>query len=206
MPAPHLPLLAAMLLEVVLHAPLASAQTAERPLVKAGDVWRFVVYHGQRATTPNRIWRVREVSESEIEATENGEPLRLTPELNVLESPARRDSNTLQLQFPLAVGRQWRYVTDLLFKDNGSTARTSAEVRVLAHEKVQVVAGEFEAFRIFASGRIEGRSRGGPGVLAGTFESTYWYAPSVRAIVKATTTSTYRGTSHLELVDAALRP
>jgi len=86
----------------------------------------------------------------------------------------------LQLQFPLAVGRQWRKVTDTLFKDNRSTARTTVDVRVIAHEKVRVIAGEFE--------------------------STCWYAPSEQAIVKSTTTSTHRGTSHVELVDAAFRP
>jgi hypothetical protein len=184
----------------------ALAQSAERPSVRPGDEWHFVVYHGTRSTVPNRVWRVVTASAQRIEATENGAPLTLTPDLNVLDSPLRRDTNTRQLQFPLSVGLRWGYVTDLQFKDNGSTATTTAEVQVQAYEKVRVAAGEFDAFRIAASGRIDGRSRGGPGVLAGEFVSVYWYAPSVRAIVKSTTTSTYRGTAHVELVEARLQP
>lgn len=199
-----------MPLIALLSAASAAAQTAsptaERPPLRPGDEWHFVVYHGTRSTVSNRIWRVHTVSAQAVEATENGEPLSLTPELNVRESPQRRDTDTRQLQFPLAVGQRWRYVSDMRFKDNGSTATTTADVQVQAYEKVRVAAGEFDAFRIAASGRIDGRSRGGPGVLAGEFTSTYWYAPSMRAIVKSTTTSTYRGTAHVELVEARLQP
>ena len=201
---------ALMPLTALLLAASAGAQTAsptaERPPLRPGDEWHFVVYHGTRSTVPNRIWRVHAVSAQAVEATENGEPLILTPELNVRESPQRQDSDTRQLQFPLAVGKRWRYVTDMRFKDNGTTATTTADVQVQAYEKVRVAAGEFDAFRIAASGRFDGRSRGGPGVLAGEFTSTYWYAPSMRAIVKSTTTSTYRGTAHVELVEARLQP
>lgn len=196
----------ALALVVAMRAGPALAQSAERPSVRPGDEWHFVVYHGTRSTVPNRIWRVVTASAQGIAATENGEPLTLTPDLNVVDSPLRRDTNTRALQFPMSAGLRWRYVTDMQFKDNGSTATTTAEVQVQAFEKVRVAAGEFDAFRIAASGRFDGRSRGGPGVLAGEFVATYWYAPSVRAIVKSTTTSTYRGTAHVELVEARLQP
>ncbi|MCM3563064.1 hypothetical protein [Hydrogenophaga intermedia] len=53
---------------------------------------------------------------------------------------------------------------------------------------------------------LTGPLQGWPGVLAGEFMPTYWYAPSVRAIVKASFTSPCRGTSHVELVKAELQP
>lgn len=195
-------------LVLLLHCALLSAaraQQAERPVVRAGDQWRFVVYYGTPATIPNRTWVVAGVSPQGIEATENGEPLLLSPDLNVVESPLRRDSNTIALRFPLKVGESWVYETDTLFKDNKSTAHSVVEVRVVAHEKVRVVAGEFDAFKLSANGTFRGLSRGGPGVLEGEFTSTYWYAPAVRAVVKSVSRSPYRGVSTIELVDASLK-
>jgi hypothetical protein len=154
---------------------------------------------------PNRHWVVVAVTPEAIEATGNGEPLRLSTDLNVIESPARRESNTLSLQFPLSVGKTWTYATDTLFKDNQSTARTTAQIRVVAHESVHVVAGRFDAFKIEASGTFTGRSKGGPGVLSGEFNSTYWYSPAAKAIVKSELWSTYRGSSHVELTEVRLR-
>lgn len=177
----------------------AAAQQAARPQVMPGDRWSFVVYYGTPSTTPNRHWVVTATSPEGIQATENGEPLLLSPDLNVVESPTRRESNLLLLQFPLSIGKRWTYETDTLFKDNQSTARTDARVEVVAHETVRVVAGEFAAFRLEAGGSFTGRSKGGPGVLSGEFRSTYWYAPAARAIVKSETWSTYRGAVTVEL-------
>jgi hypothetical protein len=182
----------------------APAQEATRPQVVPGDRWSFVVYYGTPSTTPNRHWVVTAVSPQGIAATENGEPLHLSPDLNVVESPTRRESSLLLLQFPLSVGKRWTYETDTLFKDNQSTARTGARVEVVAHETVRVVAGEFAAFKLEASGSFTGRSKGGPGVLSGEFRSTYWYAPSARAIVKSETWSTYRGAVTVELARVEL--
>jgi hypothetical protein len=109
--------------------------------------------------------------------------------------------------FPLRVGDSWTYESETLFKDNGnSTARSKISVRVVSVEKVAVVAGEFDAFKLEARGRFRGLSRGGPGVLEGEFTSTYWYAPSVRTIVKSTLSNPYRGPTHVELVAASLKP
>ncbi len=70
MPVPRRPTLVAALLAAVSFPASAPAQTAERPLLKAVDEWRFVVHHGQRATTPNRVWRVLDMSAQGIDATE----------------------------------------------------------------------------------------------------------------------------------------
>lgn len=89
----------------------ALAQKAERPDVKVGDRWQFVVYYASPSTKPNRNWVITSVTPAGIDGTENGEALKMTPELNVLESPRSKDSNPKSLSFPLEVGKRWRYAS-----------------------------------------------------------------------------------------------
>ena len=90
-------------------------------------------------------------------------------------------------------------------RDNKSTALATVNVAVIAHERVRVVAGEFDAFKIVATGSFRGLSKGGPGILSGDVDQTYWYAPAARAVVKFVSRNPYRGTSTVELVEATLR-
>lgn len=191
---------------LALLAPAAGAQSAQRPPVQPGDRWDFAVYYAVRHTAPTRTWVVVSVGPDAIVGTENGAPLRLTPELNPLESPLLAQTGTELLRFPLRVGRQWKHVAHVRFKDNGSQARVETQVQVAAHETVRVAAGEFEAFRLEAKGTIHGSSYGGSGQLRGETATTYWYAPAARAIVKSTNRNTYRGESTVELVAYRLRP
>jgi hypothetical protein len=183
----------------------AIAQMAERPDVKAGDQWKFVVYYSVPSGTPNRTWLVASVSGTSIEAVENGEPLTLTRELNVIESPRDKYSNSRLLAFPLTVGKQWQYVTDWVFKPKGSVGKATVDVTVTGHEKVRVPAGEFDAFKLTSRESVSGTSPIGS-VYAGETTRTYWYAPAARAIVKAVSHNPYLGPSTVELVDFDLRP
>ena len=140
-----------------------------------------------------------------IEGTEDGEPLRLTRELNVLESPHTLESNPGLLRFPLEVGKRWRYETDWLFKPKGSRGRSSVDVAVVAFEKIRVPAGEFDAFRLASREALSGTSPIGS-QYAGETTRTYWYAPAARAIVKMETRNPYLGPSTVELVAFELRP
>ena len=96
------------LLALTMLAGPAVAQRAERPDVKVGDQWDFVLYYGTPAARPNRSWVITSVSSTNVEGTENGEQLLLTPDLNVRDSPLRRESNPNALRFPLEVGRRWQ--------------------------------------------------------------------------------------------------
>src|SRR3954465_11935767 len=98
----------------------ALAQKTERPEVKVGDRWQFVRYYSVAATKPNLTWEIHSVTETEISGTENGEPLRMTPDLNVVDSPERNQSNPRALSFPLEIGKRWRYDTDWMFKPKAS--------------------------------------------------------------------------------------
>ena len=191
-------------LSLSLLADSALAQRAERPEVKVGDRWQFAVYYTVPSAQPNRTWEIASVTPTAIEGTENGEPLVLTPELNVLESPRDKSSNPKALSFPLEVGKRWRYTTDWVFKPKGSRGGTVNEVAVIGYEKVNVPAGEFDAFKLTAKGNLHGvspiNSR-----YAGVITTTYWYAPAARAIVKSVTHNPYLGETTVELVGLQLR-
>ena len=134
----------------------ALAQKAERPEVKVGDRWQFVRYYSVASTKPNLTWEINSVTETEILGTENGEPLRMTPDLNVVDLPERKQSTPKALSFPLEVGKSWRYATDWLFKPKGSMGSIVVDVEVVARERIAVPAGEFEAFKLVSKGWVSG--------------------------------------------------
>lgn len=175
------------------------AQTAERPDAKVGDQWKFAVYYTIPSAAPNRTWLITSVSATGIAGTENGEPLRLTRELNVMESPRERQSNPGLLSFPLEVGKRWHYVTDWVFKPKGSNGNSVVDVDVIAYEKVAVPAGEFDAFKLASRETLGGTSPIGS-QYAGETTRIYWYAPAARAIVKSISHNPYLGSSTVELV------
>jgi hypothetical protein len=188
---------------LVLFSSAAFAQRAELPDVRAGDRWKFAVYATVPSATPNRAWVVTSVTAISIEGTENGEPLLLTRELNVLESPRGKDSNPKSLDFPLEVGKRWRYESDWVFKPKGAKGGISVDVTVVGHERVKVPAGEFDAFKLTAKGSLRGTSPVNS-QYAGETTETYWYAPVARTIVKSVRHNPYLGTTTVELVEVQL--
>jgi hypothetical protein len=183
----------------------ALAQKAERPEVKVGDRWQFVRYYSVASTKPNLTWEIKSVTETEILGTENGEPLRMTPDLNVVDSPERKQSTPEALSFPLEVGKSWRYATDWLFKPKGSMGSIVVDVEVVARERIAVPAGEFEAFKLVSKGWVSGTSPINS-QYEGVITTTYWYAAAPRTIVKSVTHNPYLGASTVELVAYQLRP
>jgi hypothetical protein len=129
----------------------------------------------------------------------------LTPELNVVESPRRKDSNARALSFPLEVGKRWSHSNAWMFKDKGSRGSAVVDVLVVAHEKVRVPAGEFDAFKLEAKGSFR-RVSGINSQVVGESAATYWYAPAARAIVKSVSRDPYWGMPTVELVEFQRRP
>jgi hypothetical protein len=192
-------------LALALSAGPSLALDATLPGVKVGDRWAFVVYYTVPSTVPNRTWVITSVKPTGIEGTEDGEPLKLTPELNVLDSPRTAASNPRALAFPLRVGKRWRYESDWTFKPKGSRGRTIVDVAVVGLEKVWVPAGAFDAYKLVAKGSLHGTSPINSQYAGETVE-TYWYAPAARAVVKSVRHNPYLGTSTVELVEYHLRP
>lgn len=178
---------------------LACAEDGDRPEIRVGDQWHFAVYYTVPTKVPNRVWIVKSVTPNAIEGTENGQPLLLTPELNVLDSPRQAESNPRLLSFPLQVGKRWHYESNWTFKPKGSSGSIATNVEVLGREVVAVPAGEFDAFKLFAKGALGGMSPMNT-FYAGETNTTYWYAPSARAIVKSVHHGPYLGTTIMELV------
>lgn len=189
---------------LALFANSALAQKAEQPDVKVGDQWQFVVFYSVPSRNPNRTWTITSVTPVQIVGTENGEPLLLTPELNVIESPRDKYSNPMALSFPLEVGKRWRYASDWVFKPKRSNGSSIVEVTVISYEKVSVPAGEFDAFKLIAKENISGTSPIGSQYNSEA-TTTYWYAQAARTIVKSERHNPYLGRSTVELVEFQLR-
>jgi len=188
------------LVGVALLAPLQlSAQTAERPELRPGERWRFVEYQTVPSTQPNREWIITRADANGFEGTENGEPLRLDRELNALESPRGRYSAPRLLRFPISVGDEWRYESDWLFKATGSSGTSTVRVQVLAFESITVPAGSLDAYRLVARAHVLGKSPKGS-LIDAEVVTTYWYAPSARAVVRSITHNPYVGTTTVELI------
>ena len=194
---------AARFLAIALAGSTAHAQTTERPQFKVGDRWEFAVSYGVPTTTPSRTWVITAISADRVHGTENGEPLVLTAEGNVLESPRFRESNPRSLQFPLKVGKGWHYKSDWTFHAKGSKGSIALDVAVERLEAIKVPAGEFAAFKLVATGRLSGKSPIGSDFDA-ISTTTYWYAPQARTIVKSVHHNPYLGTTTVELVRASL--
>jgi hypothetical protein len=183
----------------------ADGQGVDAPNPKVGDRWTFAVYYTVPTSVPSRTWLVTAVSSTGISVSEDGEAVRLTRELNVLESPRARESNPRLLAFPMKVGDRWTYTSDWDFKPKSAHGRAVVDVVVAAHETVKVPAGTFAAFRLTSTETLSGTSPVGS-QYAGQVTRTYWYAPTARAIVKSVTRHPYLGPSTVELVDIALQP
>lgn len=183
----------------LLLAGSAQAQIADRPAIAVGDRWQFAVYYTVPSRTPNRTWVITSIDGERLLGTENGEPLTLTAELNVVDSPRQSESNPQTLSFPLEVGKRWRYTSNWLFKPKSSRGTTSVDVVVIGHETVEVPAGTFQAFKLKATGELGGSSPSNT-FYAGQTTTTYWYSPAARGVVKSVAHNPYQGTTTVELV------
>lgn len=198
----------AVLTACSMFAGAAFAQTAakvDRPDVKVGDQWQFRFGANARAPELNVTWVVTAVTPTEIKATEDGQPMTLTPDLNASESPRRRDSDLRLLSFPLKVGESWTFVDDYLLKDTGTKGQGKFSVAVRGYEKVKVAAGEFDAFKLDMKGTYNVTAVGGA-TFSGSSTRTYWYAPAARAIVREDIDDSFRGIYSVELTSFKLQP
>ena len=194
----------AIALSFAILANLVLAQTAERPAVKVGDEWQFVEYFGVPPAKPNRNWVVTSITPAGIEGTMNGKPLLLTADLNIVESPSHKHSDFRMLSFPLAVGKKWSCSNGGYNLIEQTPFTVEYNVTVIANERVRVPAGEFDAFKLEAKGRVGVNGPPGPGAMEET--RLYWYAPEARAIVKEEVRNPYRGAFTVELVTFKLQP
>jgi hypothetical protein len=85
-----------------------------------------------------------------------------------------------ELSFPMTVGKSWDFHHVRRF--TVGTLDVSGHSEIVAFERVQVTAGSFDAYKVTSHGvnsKQLDRSYSAP------FTETYWYAPSVKRIIKS---------------------
>lgn len=83
------------------------------------------------------------------------------------------------LTFPLEVGKKWEGEYAGFTEDTGDKWKSHVTCEATAFEKVTVVAGEFDAFRIDCVDKWRAML-----VFSGEKKSTRWYAPKLGTVVK----------------------
>lgn len=202
---PHAGWAVVSLLTLSMLSCAALAQKADRPDVKVGDQWRFSKTADNRSPALNFAWIITSVTPEGIRGTEDGEPLLLTPDMNVLDSPRRKSPDQKLLVFPLEIGKSWPTEFEFWLKDTGSKGHAKGGATVLSYEKVRVPAGEFDAFRLVMTTTAKGRAAAGFDYTAST-SYTYWYAPAARTIVRQDILDSARGPYKIELIEFKLQP
>jgi hypothetical protein len=159
---------------------------AEAPIYRVGDTWTFSTANRDGQSGDTTVQTVTSVTENQttIRASKNGGP-SYEVDLNNQGDMFRSGHTTWEpaigwLSFPMMVGKSWDFHD--LKRTTSGTRDTDEVVKVVAFERVQTRAGTFDAYKITIRGVSAGHLGGGRAVQ---IHSTYWYAPSVKAIVKS---------------------
>ena len=165
----------------------------ERPTIKVGDSWTYQETNDWRSVvTDTYSFTVSSVSDKEIELTRKSEKagtavtVSETPDLNSI-TRATSDGNIVRyspdngaFSFPLAVGKSWEAKAD--WTAGTHTGSYSLATKVVGWEQVTVPAGTFTALKITKTGyyhATNGQSSG-----SGNMHIVFWYAPTVKGMVK----------------------
>ncbi len=154
------------------------------PVYKIGDAWTFDrIADDGPGTRTVYTETVESLAEKQITLrVDPGGARRIySPYINTFDSKGKE---IVQLKFPLAVGDTWKEEWDWVNK-NGKFGTNKLKFEVLGLEDIVVPAGTFQAFKIEGNGFVEDKAtQAGP--LSGHSRQieTFWYAPSVKRIIK----------------------
>lgn len=158
------------------------AQTVEKPGLKIGDSWSYLVLEPISKAQQSTIdLVVSEVSETQLKMTNKSSEViaiydadfAATNLAGVAYSPSIR-----ALSFPMAAGKKWEHTNTRSHPTCGKSI-TELKNEVIGWEDVKVPAGTFRALRIDSDGNW--RNSCGSGKLTYRF----WYAPKVKWLVKS---------------------
>lgn len=186
----HLTVAAALLLGSCLPALAAEAPRAEMPppaSIKPGNYFEFTTSEASMGGC--RRWNVKEL-------TSDGMLVIQCKDLLIYQSVANslnitkmvKTDGEVQYEFkpfmptmiyPLEVGSKWSGEYAGFTEDTGDKWKSKAQCEAVAFEKVKVVAGEFDAFRIECVDNWRAMM-----VFSGEKKSTRWYAPKLGTVVK----------------------
>lgn len=166
----------------------ADAPRIERPpTAKAGQSMDYV---DRLMSVPCQHWQVKEANRNGVMISQCGDNymhLSLDNHLNPVKV-VKASGETLvefkpffpQLSYPLSLGKKWSGEYDGYTADDGAKWSSKVSCEVKAWEKVKVVAGEFDSYRIECQEKWRALL-----ILTGESKSTRWYAPAVGMVVKA---------------------
>jgi hypothetical protein len=188
----------------------SSSPTADVPIYRIGDKWTFEysrVESEQRTSVVQTVVAVTE-KQTTFSSERNGRP----PHEVVFDNQAnltRVGSTTYEpslgsLSFPMMVGKSWD--SHNIQRFTSGSIDVSIHVEVVAFERVQVAAGSFDAYKIVSRGVNAVQHER---LFSAPFRATYWYAPSVKRVVKSEFALYLPGrmqTENFELTDFSLAP
>jgi hypothetical protein len=165
-------------------------QQADPPVYHVGESWTMV--YGRDDEEPTHVFQLTVIAVTpgtiKISNTSRGRTAReedydsmgrLTRNGDVAYEPSL-DS----VRFPMSVGMSWQGNYQIVSDE--STKAVTAEVSVDGAEIIHVQAGDFFAFRLISHGVIASIQKS-KFKDQQSFERTYWYAPSVKRVVKSET-------------------
>lgn len=176
-----------------LASPLAaqektSGPTAAAPSYKVGDTWTIIQRRTEAGPGTPYVLTIVAVTDARttLSASWNGGPLKEIDFNNQGNMTRDAGGTTYEpseesLNFPMALGKTWDF--HHVQHSTGGTLDVSGSDEIVAFERVQVAAGSFDAFKIVSHGinakqEVERLS-------SIPFTRTYWYAPSVKKVVKS---------------------
>jgi len=159
---------------------LADSPVVEKPVYHAGELWVFIKDSGEKM----KLEFLRTEGDSYVFLKNGKKEVIRDATLSDVERKSQGRYPGPILEFPLHVGKTWRY-SHKAGKYSGPditkrTVERSTTFIVESYEEITVPAGTFQAFKIVATVESESSS---PGILTGSH--MYWYAPEVRQIVKS---------------------
>lgn len=178
----------------------------QRPEVKIGDSWSYqTVDDWNGAVKDKYALEVSAVSSKEIRLSRKSETtgasmnITQTPDLNFVAGASATDGAPTQYSpdngtyaFPLEIGKTWK--PEVKFTRSNRYGSFQLSTIVVGWEKVKVRAGEFLALKITQDGYYTSTTNQGTGT--GRMQSTLWYVPAVKAMVKFQYQDTWRASTY----------
>lgn len=155
----------------------ASDVVVQRPVYSAGDYWIFIDGKGKSS----KLEFVREEKDKYIFSRDGTEIVR---DFNLMDVSRAGGFPGPVIKFPLKKGAWWNYEFAAPSATGSAHGERIARYEATDYDKITVLAGTFQAFKIAVT--IEDIYRRGGGARARAIGSaTYWYAPNVKQIIKA---------------------
>jgi hypothetical protein len=158
----------------------AGMPMADARIYRVGDRW--TIMYGKTAIAETVV-SVTEEQTTITESKNGGAPYEA-----VFDSQGclTRSGNTTyepslgSLSFPMMVGKSWD--SHWVVRNSSGSHENDAHMRVEAFERIEVAAGSFDAFKIAMRGISVWTQTG---LSQAPWTATYWYAPSVKRVVKS---------------------